>query len=100
MDLKILSAAHHRNGVGGVPFWAVIVEAPDDFGDPRKFACSVFTVSHRDGIFCSVFCIDKLAEGNVQFGENSWRGDQFYAAIREQLPEFLGRTDAEVFGDE
>jgi hypothetical protein len=93
MEIKILSADYHRNGVGGNGFWAVIFDATA-LGVTRRMVASIFP---HDRMNCAVFQIDKLAAGNVKFIENSWRGDVFSDHLADALPAFLGRSYAEMW---
>ena len=74
MKIKLLSAEWHRNGVSGEPFITGLFTDEDghtkmfvDFGEMR-FA---------------VLQVDKLAEGDIGFGSNSWRGDYYAGKIRK-----------------
>jgi hypothetical protein len=69
MKLKIIDIAHHRNGVSGAPFDAVLFEDAGSQGS-RKIAI-VFEV--RD--LCAVLDIARLAAGDNAFGSKSRRGD-------------------------
>ena len=87
MKLTIEKIAYHRNGVAGEPFKAVVFQyegkkmigirfedgAPDSIGfsNPR----------------CAVFDLELLAQGVIEFGENSWRGDQFADELDKLLDE-------------
>jgi hypothetical protein len=80
MKIKLLSADSHRNGISGEPFITGLFTDEDgrtkmfvDFGEMR-FA---------------VLQVDKLAEGDIAFGSNSWRGDYYVNEIRELYPESL-----------
>ena len=74
MAIKICDASYHRNGIGGVGFTAILF---DDDENGRRGVCAVYKV-------------DELVKGNIAFANgNSWRGDQFEAALRPALEEFL-----------
>jgi hypothetical protein len=86
--LTIESVAHHRNGIGGEPFDVVLFTDPEQgpmvaivFGAPDEDVEAPFNPR------VAVLQREMLTQGNVTFGENSWRGDQYadrlYAAIRE-----------------
>ena len=64
MNLTIIDIAHHRNGVCGAPFAVILFE--------------------HDGQ-CAVLDIDKLAQGDIAFGSNSWRGDHFEPSLRKAI---------------
>ena len=71
--VKVLSMSHHRNGIGGDPFDVAIFE--DDDGTVKvavDFGGSAFAVLQ----------VDKLSAGDIAFGSNSWRGDQYAGRVR------------------
>jgi hypothetical protein len=76
---KIVNIQHHRNGVFGAPFYAVTF----DEGNSRKVA-AVFEAAYH----VAVFDLDLLAEGNITFGENSWRGDTYETRLRAAIAEY------------
>jgi hypothetical protein len=79
---KVKTLTYHRNGVGGLGFYCAIVE------DEGRDMLVVRFVSY-DGkgenvvdesvgaIVCAAFDTKLLADGNITFGENSWRGDHY-----------------------
>ena len=74
MKTKILANSHHRNGVCGAPFDVYLFRDEDktvkvaiDFGKDQ-FA---------------VLQVDKLSDGDISFGSNSWRGDHYCDQIRK-----------------
>lgn len=76
---------YHRNGVGGWPFYVVTFDWLDD-GNVRKMVATVPCTSEdskltRDDYVISVLDIDLLANGDTEFGSNSWRGDHFHHAV-------------------
>ncbi len=80
MKIKLLSAEWHRNGISGEPFITGLFTDEDghtkmfvDFGEMR-FA---------------VLQVDKLANGDIVFGSNSWRGDWYVGEIRSLYDESL-----------
>ena len=80
MKLKIVSVAHHRNGISGEPFYAVL------FRDSRKGPLMLATVFREEpekwaDLRCAVLNVELAAAGNIRFGENSWRGDYYYPAL-------------------
>ena len=46
----------------------------------------------------AVFNLDKLALGNIAFGVNSWRGDQYEPHLRKAIAEHERTLDAESLG--
>lgn len=77
MNLLIEHIAHHRNGISGAPFYPVIFRDPDE----GRMLGVVFETDHH----VAVFNLDKLALGNVAFGINSWRGDQYEPHLRRAI---------------
>ena len=73
---KLLSLAHHRNGVCGAPFYVALW---DEGG--RKFMVTYFH-GVPDYICCAVVDVDMAAAGEVRFGVNSWRGDQWEQSMQ------------------
>jgi hypothetical protein len=73
MHLKELS--WHRNGIAGVGFHAVLFRH-DDYGN-------MLAIVFDEPGHVAVLCLDQIE--TVEFGKNSWRGDQFEAWLREQI---------------
>ena len=74
--IQIVASARHRNGVGGVPFQVSIFE---DAG--RRFLSFDFGKNRGFGMVD----LDLAAAGDIQYGSNSWRGDQYEKAVREAI---------------
>jgi hypothetical protein len=81
MKLKILDTAHHRNGVAGAPFDVVL------FGDTGPDASRKLAILFDEPHHCAVLDVDKLTQGDIAFGSNSYRGDQYEAHLRKALNE-------------
>lgn len=64
MNLTIIDLAHHRNGIGGAPFAVILFEQDRH---------------------CAVLDVDKLVQGDITFGSNSWRGDRFEPSLRQAI---------------
>lgn len=80
MKLKrIQRIAHHRNGVAGEPFNVVLFT---DTGEERSSKVAV--LFEPDG-FCAVLDTGKLAAGDIAFGSNSWRGDDYEPPLRQAI---------------
>lgn len=78
MKLTIIEASFHRNGVGGVGFWAILF---DDAENGRMIA-SLFD----EPGYCAVYSVEELSKGNITFAcGNSWRGDRFEDVLRPLL---------------
>jgi hypothetical protein len=79
MKLKIIHTAHHRNGVHGASFDLVLFE---DRGLERSRKVGIlFEQPHH----CAVLDVDKLAQGDIAFGSNSWRGDEYERDLRNAI---------------
>lgn len=90
---EVMSAAHHRNGSGGRPFYVGLVKRWED-GVPHLFQViatpepdqddvSKMTFDTGEGIEIYVTDLMVIAQqGTVAFGRNSWRGDNFLAEAR------------------
>jgi hypothetical protein len=74
--VRVTTAAHHRNGICGAPFHAMLF----DHDGGRKLAILFDEPGH-----CAVLDVDKLAAGDIAFGSNSWRGDIFEKPLRHHL---------------
>jgi hypothetical protein len=84
--IKVRAIDSHRNGVGGAPFHVAIFDEdksadPEDRG--RKVGI-VFEEPHH----CAVLDIAKLAAGDIAFGSNSWRGDEYEPHLRRAIKRF------------
>jgi len=84
MKLKILDTAHHRNGISGAPFHAVL------FHDRGPEGSRKVGILFDDPGHCAVLDIDKLALGDITFGSNSWRGDDYEPYLRQAIEQAEG----------
>jgi len=78
MKLKILATARHRNGVAGSPFDVVL------FKVQREQGVKVGVLFDDPGS-CAVLDVTLLAAGDIAFGSNSWRGDDYEPALRRAI---------------
>ena len=76
MVSRILQIAHHRNGVCGAPFYAIMFRDMEG----RQMLATLFD----EPGYCAVVCVDveTLTVDGVAMGANSWRGDQFEPELR------------------
>ena len=100
MKIDIHQIAYHRNGVGGVGFYAVTFRDKDE---KREMVASVFPL--EDGQtwngMVSVFDINLLGKGEITFGENSWRGDRYEPSLREAIAVYeKERNERDVIAEE
>jgi hypothetical protein len=78
MILKTLDIAHHRNGVAGTGFDVVLFKVLRERG-------TKVGILFDDPGYCAVLDVTKLAAGDIAFGSNSWRGDDFEPRLRQIL---------------
>lgn len=81
---RLEAIAYHRNGISGAPFYvltfcddngpmvAVCFGTSDDCATPREIRTAVLNR-------------DMLAQGEIGFGTNSWRGDDYHGWCWEQI---------------
>lgn len=81
IEIEVLEIAFHRNGICGEPFHVVLFT--DDSGEGGAKLAIVFAKDYH----VAVLDIARLAELNVKFRSNSWRGDRFEPALREAIAE-------------
>jgi hypothetical protein len=84
MKLTIIDIAYQRNGMGGAPFATVLFEDSGPEGS-RKIAI-LFEAEYH----CAVLDVAKLTAGDITFGSNSWRGDQYEPLLRAETTARLG----------
>lgn len=74
----IEAVASHRNGVFGAPF-DVVTFSHDD----RAMVAILFDYDRDEGLDrTAVFDLSLLAQGEIAFGRNSWRGDVYAPVLR------------------
>ncbi len=76
MKLNIIDIASHRNGICGAPFHVVLFEDKGPEGS-RKVA-----ILFDEPYHCAVLDVAKLAAGDIAFGSNSYRGDNYEPHVR------------------
>lgn len=79
---KIDKMAHHRNGVSGQSFTVVMFE---NAGNKAPMLAVVFDDTDKH---VAVFDFNLLKQGVIEFGPNSFRGDNYERELRafiEQL---------------
>ena len=77
MNVHVDQTAYHRNGIGGAPFHIVIFRDPE----AGRMVGIVFDEPHH----VAVLNVDKLSQGDIAFGSNSWRGDQYETSLRHAI---------------
>lgn len=83
MNLRIEQVQRHRNGIGGAPFHVLIFLDPEE----GRMVGIVFEQEYH----IAVLHLEKLASGNITFGENSWRGDKYEPYLRQAILDDLNR---------
>ena len=79
MKLKIIATAYHRNGICGAPCDVLLFEDKGPEGS-RKVA-----ILFEEPYHCAVLDVAKLAAGDIAFGSNSWRGDNYEPSLRQAI---------------
>jgi hypothetical protein len=79
MKLENISApAFHRNGICGEPFKVCTFTMTEHDEPPRRMVAIRFADDEPYGNpHIAVFDLDLLAQGEIRFLHNSWRGDRF-----------------------
>jgi hypothetical protein len=70
--IEILQSAYHRNGVSAEGFWIIRFS-----WDDRIMLANIFDDSGQ----ISIVDANLAASGEIGFGRNSWRGDNFANAL-------------------
>lgn len=90
MMLQNVRVAYHRNGVSGIGFHVITFVWHDTNATPSIHRRMVATVFPEAGAI-AVLDVDQTAAGNIAFAKgNSWRGDYFEKAIREEIAHYEG----------
>jgi hypothetical protein len=87
MKLNIIAIDYHRNGICGAPFHVVLFD--DDVLEASRKLGIVF--DRPDHV--AVLDTTKLANGDIAFGSNSWRGDQYESGLRLAIKQFYQSTE-------
>jgi len=87
MKLDILHYAHHRNGICGAPFDVLLFRAPEEG--------IMLAILFEEQSHVAVLNVDKLAQGDIAFRSNSWRGDVFEPHLRHGIALVKARLEAE-----
>lgn len=91
--ITIEDVAHHRNGVAGLPFCVVTFTS-----EGRRMVGIVFETTEPKPIAdfpTAVFDRELLGQGVITFGQNSFRGDVYDAALRQACRDRGYLTDGE-----
>ena len=77
MKIRIEQIESHRNGISGAPFHALIFQNKDQ----GRMLGIVFEEKYH----VAVLNLELLAQGNIAFGINSGRGDQYEPYLRTAI---------------
>ncbi|MFO0942311.1 MAG: hypothetical protein U0930_16355 [Pirellulales bacterium] len=90
---RIIEIDYHRNGISGAPFHVILF---DDKGEQasRKLGI-IFDAPHS----VAVLDVNMLAQGNIAFGQNSWRGDVYETELRAAVDERTRKLEAFYFAE-
>ncbi|HEV8059419.1 MAG TPA: hypothetical protein VGP68_06085 [Gemmataceae bacterium] len=82
MKLKIIEIAGHRNGVAGARFDVVLFK--------ERASGPKVAIVFDEWSYCAVLDVAKLADGDIAFGSNSWRADDYEPYLRDAIALFHG----------
>jgi len=86
MEIKMLEIHHHRNGIAGEPFYVGFLE-DDDSG--KKLFIHFNDDSNETGEWANprtaILDTSKIADNDVRFGSNSFRGDHYSDFIKSEI---------------
>jgi hypothetical protein len=85
MRSNIIAIARHRNGIDGAPFHVVLFE-----DNPGPEAIRKVGIVFDEPRHCAVLDVALLAAGDIRFGSNSWRGDQYEPHLRDAIRTISG----------
>lgn len=95
MSQKLKICDYHRNGVSGRSFKVGIVNEQADGQQRRMLVIRPYDADDKDGVECYVFDLDKLAQGEIRFFHNSWRGDHYHEQFDYQWESVKAAQDAD-----
>lgn len=88
MKLAIEQIELHRNGICGASFYVAL------FRDPE--AGRMVGIVFENPFHVAVLNLDKLALGNITFGENSWRGDRYEPPLRSAISKRINEIEGGI----
>jgi hypothetical protein len=89
--IRVRAIDFHRNGISGAPFHVAIFDV-DKAAHPGDQGRKVGIVFEKPG-HCAVLDVAKLAAGDIRFGSNSWRGDEYEPHLRKAIKK-LSKSEA------
>jgi hypothetical protein len=75
----VLAVDYHRNGVGGTGFYVVLFTE----NESNQKMVGIVTPDDPNKWNAQVLSVDKLAENDIAFASNSWRGDVFVTELKD-----------------
>jgi len=92
VKIELVAHDYHRNGICGEGFRPILFDwkDADDSGETRRMLAILLSKETQDELGtvpCFVLDVDMVANGNIRFFENSWRGDHFSDALRTAIAE-------------
>ena len=81
-DIHIQRSASHRNGICGQGFEVVLFTEKQE-GVVHQFVAIRFPANESGLVPTAVLDVDLLHGGVIEFGLNSWRGDQYECQLRD-----------------
>ena len=88
IDVSVKEIEYHRNGISGNGFHVIKFNCKED----GKNLHMVGILFEEQGS-CAVFDQDLLGQGNIKFGENSWRGDVYEDKLRKAIKDMYDEQD-------
>ena len=94
MKLKINNIQYHRNGISGEPFYAINFDEKE-FGNMIAIVFPKYNekkdqYENEFNPKVAVFQSKLLGQGNINFGENSFRGDNFSDELIQAINKYKG----------
>jgi hypothetical protein len=93
VKISVDSVAHHRNGIMGNSFHVVL------FCSSRLANDLLVGVVFEEKGNVAVLDVDQLSDGDLDFGSNSFRGDDFEADLRAAVKEYEDGRRAKTGGE-
>ena len=82
MSQKVQKVAHHRNGSNGNGFYVVT------FKDSIEGNMVGVVFEGDDQWNVAILNVEKLAAGVIEFGENSWRAEDYAPFLRQAAQDY------------
>lgn len=84
---KVIAIDYHRNGISGLGFHVGIVEETEGTIVRKMLVVRFPKEADNDtgNVVCAAFDMEKLAEGEIRFFYNSWRGDHYHSVMDAEI---------------